>query len=58
MDEHWKEVMDLAQKYGFIVYAHGGTAVIMTHKVQIEEYGKKQYKKIQKMNKEEIDEKV
>lgn len=39
MDKHWQEVMDLAQKYGFIVQAYGGTATLATHKVQLEELG-------------------
>lgn len=36
MDSHWKEVMDLAVKYGFVCQAFGGTATLMTHKNQTE----------------------
>lgn len=43
LDSHWKEVMDLAQKYGFIGQAYGGTAVLLTHKNQLEMYGKETY---------------
>ena len=28
LDSHWSEVMDLCQKYGFILQAFGGTATI------------------------------
>ena len=27
-NKKWKEVMDLAEKYGFIAYAYGGVAVL------------------------------
>ena len=46
----WQEVMDLAQKYGFIIHAAGGTAILATHENQIEAYGEEEYKRIQKMN--------
>lgn len=49
-DKHWKEVMELAQKYGFITTAAGGTAVLITHKNQLEEYGQYEYMRIQRMN--------
>jgi hypothetical protein len=35
-DEHWEEVMKLAEKYGFIIQAYGGTAVLATHENQSE----------------------
>lgn len=43
LDSHWKEVMDLAQKYGFIGQAYGGTAVLLTHKNQLEADGEETY---------------
>lgn len=43
LDSHWKEVMDLAQKYGFIWQTYGGTAVLSTHKNQLEMYGEETY---------------
>lgn len=50
MDQHWKEVMDLAEKFGFIIQAGGGVATLATHKVQKEELGEEKYMQIQKMN--------
>lgn len=47
LDAHWKEVMDLAVKYGFITYAYSGTAVLATHKNQLEEYGEEKYRHFQ-----------
>jgi len=35
-DQHWEDVLRLAEKYGFIVYAVGGVAVLATHQVQKE----------------------
>ena len=32
--DDWQEVMDLAQKYGFIVQAYGGVATLATHEEQ------------------------
>lgn len=49
-DRHWQEVMDAAKKYGFIAQAYGGTALLLTHRVQLEEYGERGYLRIQKMN--------
>lgn len=43
MDRHWKEVMDLARQYGFIGYAYGGTAALMTHKNQLKADGDEKY---------------
>ena len=43
MDLHWKEVMDLAQKYGFVGYAYGGMAILLTHKNQLKEDGAEKY---------------
>jgi hypothetical protein len=42
-DSHWKEVMDLAEKYGFITQAYGGTAVLATNKRQLESFGEEKY---------------
>ena len=33
-NENWKEVMKLAEKYGFIVQAFGGVAVLATKEMQ------------------------
>ena len=49
-DEHWKEVMVLAEKYGFILQAYGGTALLATHRNQLESYGEPEYLRIQQMN--------
>lgn len=43
LDSHWKEVMDLAEKYGFIGQAYGGSAVLLTHKNQLEVDGEEKY---------------
>lgn len=43
LDDHWKEVMDLAEKYGFITQAYGGVAVLSTHKNQIDSFGEQTY---------------
>ena len=43
LDAHWKEIMDLAVKYGFITYAFGGTAILATHKNQLKEYGEENF---------------
>ena len=43
LDSHWKEVMDLAEKYGFIGQAFGGTAILLTHKNQLEAEGEEKY---------------
>ena len=31
-DMHWTEVLELAEKHGFIRQAYGGTAILITHK--------------------------
>lgn len=49
-DEHWKEVMELAEKYGFILQAYGGTALLATHRNQLESYGESDYLHIQQMD--------
>lgn len=54
MDKHWKEVMDLAEKYGFIIQAYGGVATLATHEVQKEKFGQEKYKRIQEMNERKI----
>ena len=48
LDAHWKDVMDLAVKYGFITYAFGGTAILATHANQLKEYGEEKYRQFQK----------
>lgn len=49
-DKHWMEVMYLAEKYGFILQAYGGTAVLATHQNQLTELGEAKYLQIQQMN--------
>lgn len=49
-DKHWQEVMDLAERFGFILQAYGGTATLATHAVQLEELGEAEYLRIQSMN--------
>jgi hypothetical protein len=49
-DMHWKEVMDLAECYGFILNAYGGIATLGTHKNQLENLGEREYLRIQQMN--------
>lgn len=49
-DQHWSEVMDLAEQYGFILHAYAGTAVLTTHRSQLEELGEPEYLRIQQMN--------
>lgn len=43
LDGHWKEVMDLARQYGFIIQAYGGTATLATHKTQLDGFGEEKY---------------
>ena len=43
LDSHWNEVMDLAGQYGFIGQAAGGTAILLTHKNQLESGGEEGY---------------
>jgi len=45
--DNWKQVMELAKKYGFIVQAYGGTAILMCHEEQKE---KGLFEKIQRIN--------
>lgn len=40
--------MDLAVKYGFVRQAAGGTAVLLTHKNQLEAEGEEKYIYLQK----------
>ena len=60
LDSHWKEVMDLAVKYGFIVQAAGGTAILLTHKNQLKSHGEETYisrqREVFEINMEECDE--
>lgn len=39
LDSHWQEVVELAEKYGFIVQSFGGTATLATHTEYIEQLG-------------------
>lgn len=50
-DKYWPVVLSFAKKSGFIIKADEGTAMLATHKVQIEQYGVEGHDKIQKMNK-------
>lgn len=43
LDSHWTEVMKLAEQYGFICQAYGGTATLATHKNQLEALGEEKY---------------
>ncbi len=43
LDSHWNEVLKLAEQHGFIVQAHGGTAVLATHENQLATFGEKDY---------------
>lgn len=38
-DSHWEEVMNLAEKYGFIVQAYGGVATLATNEEQCKQIG-------------------
>ena len=49
-DRHWSEIMELAEKYGFILQAYGGTAILATHKSQLEQLGEPEYLRIQQMD--------
>ena len=48
LDSHWLEVMKLAEKYGFIGQASGGTAILLTHENQLEVDGEEKYLRRQK----------
>lgn len=43
LDNHWTEVMKLAEQYGFICSAAGGTATLATHQNQLEAFGEEKY---------------
>lgn len=49
-DQHWREVMELAERYGFILQSYGGTVILATHRNQMEEFGEAEYLRIQQMN--------
>lgn len=49
LDSHWQEVMELAVKYGFVRQAAAGTAILLTHKNQLEAEGEKKYSYLQKV---------
>jgi len=34
VSDPWNEVMKLAEKYGFIFYAHGGVTLLLSHEEQ------------------------
>ena len=46
----WESVMKLAEQHGFILQAAGGTAILATHRNQIEHKGVLEYLRIQRMN--------
>lgn len=39
LDCHWREVMELAERYGFIVQSYGGIATLSTHTEYIDQLG-------------------
>lgn len=43
LDSHWEKIGKLAEKYGFILFAHGGVMVLSTHENQIKDFGKEKY---------------
>lgn len=49
-DKHWSEVMALAERYGFVLQTYGGTALLATHRNQLESYGEPEYLRIQQMD--------
>lgn len=49
-DEHWCDVMEHAERYGFILQAFGDTAMFATHKNQLEKFGEAEYLRIQQMD--------
>lgn len=48
LDAYWNEAIKPMQKYGFIVQAYGGVAVVMTHKNQLKMWGEEKYLYMQK----------
>ncbi len=46
----WDAVMKLAERFGFILQAAGGTAVLATHNNQINQCGVLEYLQIQRVN--------
>lgn len=49
-DTNWDKVMKLAEENGFITQAFGGTAVLVSNKEQIKNYGYEKYQEIQETN--------
>lgn len=49
--EKWNEVMDLAQKYEFIVMAYGGVAILATPENKKSVYRERELAKLQEVNK-------
>ena len=49
MDSHWNEVIKLAEQYGFIGAAYGGTAQLLTNANQLEVLGEEGYIRRQMM---------
>lgn len=43
LDSHWKEVMGLAEQYGFLTQAYGGAAILLTHRNQLDADGEETY---------------
>lgn len=54
LDRHWGEVMKLAERYGFIAQAYGGTAMLSTHSAMLDAFGTKEVAKIMRMNNIEL----
>ena len=54
LDKHWTEVMKLAEKYGFINHAYGGTAILSTCKNVFDACGADGVARILRMNNVEI----
>jgi PP-loop superfamily ATP-utilizing enzyme len=50
MDKNWKEIMDMAEKHGFVVWTVCGIAILATHYEQKKQLGQEKYERIQKMN--------
>lgn len=55
LDDHWGEVMDVAERYGFILQAYGGTATIATHGAVIEQLGYDEAARRLRVNNPELD---
>ena len=54
--DNWSEVMELAQKYGFLIQAYGGAATLATKANQTEYFNVGKYEAIQALNRGEVPE--